>query len=139
DLYDVSEASLDAARRDARDLNVDHRARYFCQDFHDAVLEPESYDLVTFIASLHHMDRLEETVRRVYDALKPGGMIFAAEYVGPNRFDFPPEHVGLAQQIYSALDPALMYASEPTLRWPTPAQVMENDPTEAIQSAEIPD
>jgi SAM-dependent methyltransferase len=138
DLYEVSQAALDVARRDAQDLDVAHRARYICQDFHEAELRPETYDLVTFIASLHHMDRLDETVQRVYDALKPGGMLFAAEYVGPNRFDFPPEHADLARQIFRVLDPALKYQSEPVLKWPSPAEVAESDPTEAIQSAEIP-
>ncbi|MCA1666477.1 MAG: class I SAM-dependent methyltransferase [Thermomicrobia bacterium] len=138
DLYEISQASLDVARQDARALNVEERASYICQDFHDAELQPESYDLVTFIASLHHMDRLEETVQKVYDCLKPGGMLFAAEYIGPNRFDFAPEHAILARQIYDFLDPALKFDSEPKLAWPTPAQVMAVDPTEAVQSEEIP-
>lgn len=100
-------------------------------------LPNETYDLVTFFASLHHMVRLEETLRAAYRALKSGGIFFASEYVGPDRFDYPEEHALIARRLYDVIDPALKHPAEPKLRWPSPAEVIANDPTEAVHSSEI--
>lgn len=137
DLYDVSRASLEKARTDARALGVEERARFLCEDINTVTLSGKTYDLVTFIASLHHMDRLEEMVRAVYHTLTPGGVLFAAEYVGPDRFDYPPEHVIFAQQLYAVLAPELKHPMLPVLQWPTPEEVIAADPTEAIHSSAI--
>lgn len=138
DLYELSQASLDRTREDARILNVEHRASYLCEDFTRASLEPESYDLVTFMASLHHMDPLDRTIEAVYAALKPGGMLFAFEYVGPNRFNYPKEHSIFAERLYEVLDPSLKRWPALPLTWPTPEEVIAADPTEAVHSEEIP-
>ncbi|MHB8645173.1 MAG: class I SAM-dependent methyltransferase [Thermomicrobiales bacterium] len=137
DLYEVSQASLDQARLNARALGVEDRARFICADFNTVTLPDETYDLVTFIASLHHMDRLDETLRAVYRTLVPGGILFASEYVGPDRFDYPPEHTAFAERFYDVIDPALKNPMEPKLRHPSPAEVIANDPTEAVHSSQI--
>lgn len=138
DLYEISQASLDRAREDARILNVEHRARYICEDFTRVSLEPNSYDLVTFSASLHHMDPLDRTLEAVFAALKPGGMLFAFEYVGPNRFNYPKEHTVIAERLYDVLDPSLKRWPSIPLTWPKPEEVIAADPTEAAHSEEIP-
>lgn len=139
DLYEVSQASLDQAREDARILNIEDRIRYLCEDFTKVSVAPETYDLVTFISSLHHMDPLDETLEKVYAALKPGGMMFAFEYVGPDRFNYPREHTRIAERLYEVLDPSLRRWPQLPLTWPTPAAVIEADPTESIHSGDILD
>lgn len=62
--------------------------------------------------------------------------MYAQEYVGPNRFAFPPDHVDLARQIYRTLDPALRCGLA-DLPVPDPLAVAAADPTESIRSQEI--
>jgi len=48
--------------------------RYLHADFLTATFEPASLDLVTSIASLHHMDA-RAALRRMSDLLRPGGVL----------------------------------------------------------------
>lgn len=139
DLYEVSQASLDKAREDAQVLAIEDRVQYFCEDFTNVSLPPATYDLVTFMSSLHHMHPLDEMLEKVYAALKPGGLMFAFEYVGPDRFNYPKEHTIIAERLYEVLDPSLKRWPQLPLRWPTPEEVIAADPTESIHSGDILD
>jgi SAM-dependent methyltransferase len=61
--------------------------RYLLGDFLIAPLEPASADLVTSIASLHHMDA-RTALRRMSDLLRPGGVLAV---VGLARASWPAE------------------------------------------------
>lgn len=137
DLYDVSPGSLAAAREQAERLGLMDRVRIFCADIHTAALPPETYDVITFFASLHHIERLDDVLRACYAALAPGGILWAAEYIGPDRFAYPDADTAFAKRLYRALDPAVKKAGEPELRFPTPEEVAAADPTESVHSSEI--
>ncbi len=138
DLWDVSSAGLAAAREHAARYGAVDRLTTNVGDIHAADLGENRYDVITFIASLHHIDNLDAVLTQCHRALKPGGVLWAAEYVGPDRFDFPPEHTALARDLFLGLDPALKKSWEPHLRFPTRQEVIEADPTESIHSADIP-
>jgi SAM-dependent methyltransferase len=139
DLWDVSPAGLKAAMEHAARLNAVGRVTTYLGDIHSAELGENQYDVITFIASLHHIERLDEVLEQCHRALKPGGVLWAAEYVGPDRFDYPPEHTALARDLFYGLDPALKKSWEPALRFPTRQEVVDADPTESIHSSDIPD
>jgi SAM-dependent methyltransferase len=61
--------------------------RYLRADFLTASFEPASFDLVTSIASLHHMDT-RTALRRMSDLLRPGGVLAV---VGLARAAWPAE------------------------------------------------
>ncbi len=137
DVYDVSPVALSAAREEAQRLGVEERVRFVCEDINRVALPHETYDLVTFIASLHHIEQLEQVLRSCYAALAPGGMMWAAEYIGPDRFEYPDADTAFAERFYRILDPGLKKAWEPELHFPTPEEVILVDPTEAVHSSEI--
>jgi SAM-dependent methyltransferase len=137
DLYDVSPGSLASAREQAERLGLMDRVRIFCADIHTVSLPPETYDVVTFIASLHHIERLDDVLRACYAALAPGGILWAAEYIGPDRFAYPDADTAFAKRLYRVLDPGVKKAWEPELRFPTPEEVAAADPTESVHSSEI--
>jgi 2-polyprenyl-3-methyl-5-hydroxy-6-metoxy-1,4-benzoquinol methylase len=83
DFYDVSQSGLDIARNSAIELGVAERIEFICADINEAKLPRETYDVIAFIASLHHIDKLTETLSRCDEALAPGGVLWAFEYVGP--------------------------------------------------------
>jgi ubiquinone/menaquinone biosynthesis C-methylase UbiE len=138
DVWDVSAASLEAVRQRAARFGAADRITTNLGDIQTADLGENRYDVITFIASLHHIENLDGVLEQCRRALKPGGALWAAEYVGPDRFDFPPEHTALARALFLGLDPALRKSWEPVLRFPTRQEVIEVDPTESIHSSDIP-
>lgn len=136
DLYDVSQVALNAAMERAHALGIADRIHIHREDINQVTLPPDTYDLVTFFSALHHMSDLEGILRQVNTTLTPQGLLFASEYVGPDRFAFPEQDATLAKQLYRVLDPALK-APWPELPQPDPRDVARADPTESIHSADI--
>lgn len=137
DLYDISASSLASARAGAERLGVADRTRFFCADIQQALLPTETYDVITFFHSLHHIERLDEVLHACYTALAPGGVLWATEYIGPDRFAYPEADTAFAKRLYRALDPDVKKAWEPELRFPTPEEVAAADPTESVHSSAI--
>lgn len=137
DLYDVSPASLASGREEAERLGLSERATFVCEDIHRAALPPETYDLVTFFHSLHHIEELDAVLAACYTALAPGGLFWATEYIGPDRFAYPDADTAFAKRLYRVLDPDVKKAWEPELRFPTPEEVAAADPTESPHSSAI--
>ncbi len=81
---DISQKALDIARsyyETVRD-RVPGSVAYRQADLNALALEPETYDLVAVKASLHHLVRLEHVIAEVHRALKPGGLLWAADTHG---------------------------------------------------------
>jgi SAM-dependent methyltransferase len=135
DLYDVSQASLDVATQRARALGLDGRVRCFCADVTEVQWE-EQYDLVTFISSLHHVTNLDQLLNQIHALLDEDGLVFAVEYVGPDRFAFPERDTDVARTLYRVLDPQLR-SPWPELPLPHVPDVIAADPTEAVHSSAI--
>jgi SAM-dependent methyltransferase len=131
DAFDVSQASLEDARREAG-LEEIGGIHYQFGNFDDPHLSPRRYDIAFFHASLHHVSSLERLFRRLVFALKRGGAVYVDEYVGPSRGDWTRDHLKLAQAV---LD---MLPSEGKLKAEIDIPIEANDPSEAIRSAEIP-
>lgn len=131
DAFDVSEASLEDARREAAREGIDG-IHYRFGNFDDPQLARRRYDVVFFHASLHHVSSLERLFRRLCFALKRGGAVYVDEYVGPSRADWTLPQLRLAQSI---LD---MLPSEGKLKTEIDIPIEPNDPSEAIRSSEIP-
>lgn len=139
DLYDVSPVALGAGRETAERFGIADKAEFICKDIHTVDLEPDSYDLITFFASLHHIEDLNAILSRCEKALAPGGVLWAAEYIGPDYFQYPDEDADFARRFYRAIDPDLKKAWEPELRWCTKEELITDDPTESVHSSDIPD
>jgi SAM-dependent methyltransferase len=136
DLYEVSQVSINRAREQAIQYGIENRVRFFQQDINQVKLPRNRYDLVIFFSSLHHITDLNKVLEKVYRSLRKGGLLFAFEYVGPDRFAFPEYHTSIAKNLYKALDYELK-CSLPELPLPNPPDVIEADPTEAVHSEQI--
>jgi ubiquinone/menaquinone biosynthesis C-methylase UbiE len=137
DLFDVSSVALAHGRKSANEHGLSRVTNFICGDIHSADLPSGSYDVITFIASLHHMENLNEILLTCDRLLAPDGLIWAAEYIGPDFFQFPDADTAFAKALYRALDPAILRAGEPELKFPSRADVIEVDPTESVHSSEI--
>lgn len=133
DAFDGSTASLFTAKREAARAGLGDRVRYFAADFNEPALPDAVYDIVFFHQSAHHVGKLEKLYRAVMRTLKPGGIVYFDEYVGPSRFDwhFRPELLEQHRRIFNRI-PRRLRAVE---KLQAPIQV--DDPSEAIRSSEI--
>ena len=126
---DRDQRSIELARAHPEAADID----YLLGDFLAASFEPGSLDLVTAIASLHHMDA-EAALRRMSELLRPGGVLAV---VGLARDNVPgglcaavPAVIGsrfrrvAAWKRHSATGlPAAVY--QPPVIWPPPLTYRE--------------
>jgi SAM-dependent methyltransferase len=143
DAYDVSENAITEARKLAVEAGLGGRVNYAVTDLNTIDLPADHYDAIFGISSLHHVQNLERLFEQCRRALKPDGLFFIDEYVGPKRFQSNPRVVQIINDVIHLLpekyrrsvylngEPRNTYANTP-LAW-----FDETDPSEAIRSDEI--
>lgn len=141
DAFDYSEAALEWARDLARKKGFSNIS-YRRADINSVELEPGGYDVVVSVAALHHVLELEHALDQIHRALKPGGLLFFDEYIGPNRMQWPDRVLEVANEILACIpkhkrvrfgDGSIKKRED---RVPV-ERMLETDPTEAVRSEEI--
>lgn len=128
---DGSSNSLRVARAAAAAEGMSKRIGYFAADFNEPVLPRRTFDAVFIHQALHHVAKLEKLLRVVMRALKPDGVLYLDEYIGPSRHDWTEEQLVRHRQLFESLP--LEVRRFPRLNPP----IQDDDPSEAIRSAEI--
>jgi SAM-dependent methyltransferase len=128
DAFDGAVASLAVAREEARGLPI----RYFAADFNRPTLPRGVYDAVFFHQSLHHVAKLERLLRAVMLALKPDGLVYLDEYVGPSRTWWTDARFARQRELFARLVPEHARLSKEL-----PLPIVYGDPSEAVQSGSI--
>jgi SAM-dependent methyltransferase len=85
DGVDFSHENIERARAEAMDLGYGNLA-YEVQDLNRIDLSPNTYDAVWLNLTLGGVEKLEHVIDQIARSLKPGGLLFANEYIGANRF-----------------------------------------------------
>ena len=131
DAFDGSVHSLRIARRDAEKEGYADRIHYFASDFNRPVLPRNTYDIVFFNQSLHHVGKLEKLFRATLRAMKPDAVLYLDEYIGPSRTQWNDEVLAPHRSAFAGL-PAEARKGEFL-----PFPIQYDDPSEAIRSGEI--
>ncbi len=131
EAFDASAVSLNAARLAAADEGVLDRIKYRKEDFETVRLPPRRYDIVFFHQSLHHVSRLERLLRHVVRSLKPGGLLYLDEFVGPSRTYWTERTVAWYRALYKFVPQEARYSEEMLM------PVQWDDLSEAVRSGEI--
>lgn len=137
DLMDISDAGLKLVAESAAKSGLSDRVSCIVADANEHDLGTDRYGLITFMASLHHVEQLERVLHACDRALEPGGVLWASEYIGPDCFQFPDGHVRHADAFYQSLAPSVRSKWLERLMFPTRAEVLAADPTEAVHSSQI--
>jgi ubiquinone/menaquinone biosynthesis C-methylase UbiE len=134
DAYDVAPVLI----RRAKDLAKKERIRgirFRVADVEKLRLPRETYDFAAFSHSLHHVSDPDALLAKIEGALKPGGVLYVDDYVGPSRDEWLDE---------ARADHELRYAREEfaTLPdeiklWPLNPPLDFSDPSEMIRSDRI--
>ncbi|HEX2123876.1 MAG TPA: class I SAM-dependent methyltransferase, partial [Thermoanaerobaculia bacterium] len=85
DAFDGSVHSLHIARQQAEKEGYGDRIRYFASDFNRPALPRNTYDIVFFNQSLHHVGKLEKLFRAILRAMTADAFLYLDEYIGPSR------------------------------------------------------
>ncbi|HLH31354.1 MAG TPA: methyltransferase [Terriglobia bacterium] len=139
---DLSDDAVRLAREQAEAAGFKH-LRYRTANLNSIVLDHSAYDVVFGISSIHHVDNLEPLLLQVKQALKPGGLFFLDEFVGPSRFQWTDAQLRLINEQLRLLPKELCRLisdrsqfKEAVVR-KSPAEIIASDPSEAVHSAEI--
>lgn len=128
---DFSPEAIAEAKRGAEEEGLARRLDYRVEDINAIRLPRERYDIVFFHGSLHHIRNVEGVMEEVRAALKPGGLIFLDEYMGPSRSEWTDAEWGFARSAFDGLPEELKNRAE--LAIPLPM----DDPSESIRSSAI--
>jgi SAM-dependent methyltransferase len=131
DAFDGSVHSLRVARRSAENEGFADRIHYFASDFNHPVLPRDTYDIVFFNQSLHHVGKLEKLYRALLMAMKRDAVLYLDEYIGPSRTQWSDALIAPHRVAFAAL-PAEVRKSDFL-----PLPIQADDPSEAIRSGEI--
>jgi SAM-dependent methyltransferase len=96
---------------------------YQVADLNSFALPVNTYDAIFAESALHHLSSLEDVFQRLRRALRPGGLLICNEYIGPARFQFPPEQVSAMNAALALLplDYRRIHESSPAGSLGTPA------------------
>jgi SAM-dependent methyltransferase len=137
---DVAPQAIERARI-AADALPGADIRYSVADINTITLQANHYDAIFCHMSAHHFSDLEKIFFEVHKALKPGGIFFLDEYVGPKQFQWLPHQVGLIDLLRRHLPERWVRTAEGEylrgFRGPTVDELVAVDPTEAIRSNEV--
>ncbi len=128
---DFSPEAITEARRAAEEAGLARRLDYRVEDINAIRLPRQAYDIVFFHGSLHHIRNVERVLEEVQAALKPGGLLFLDEYMGPSRSEWREAEWGFARSAFDALPEELK--NRPELAIPLPM----DDPSESVRSSAI--
>jgi SAM-dependent methyltransferase len=127
---DLSTGALALAVARARAAGV-RKIAYLRQDLNALALPEEAFDAAFFHQALHHVEDLEHCLAEVASSLKPGGMLYLDEYVGPSRSEWRRSLLDEAEAVYQSLPRGVRRRRRLALPldW--------RDPSEAIRSSDI--
>jgi len=128
---DFSPESIEQAKRQAEEERLFERLTYRVEDINAFELPPARYDLILFHGSLHHVRSVERVLGQVHRALKPGGLLYLDEYMGPSRSEWKDSEWSMARSVFDALPAEVK--NRPNLMIPIPL----DDPLESIRSSAI--
>ena len=127
---DLSPEAVARASESARAESCSE-VEYRLGDMNRLELEENSFDIIFFHQSLHHVEALELCLTSVARALRPGGLLYLDEYIGPSRGDWNRALVAHAEASFDRLPTEVRRRRQLTL------PIDWRDPSEAIRSAEI--
>jgi len=127
DSFDISEKYI----QEAKSLKENRTINYFVDDINNLQkIKPNSYDAIFNFAILHHATELDNAMKKLSDSLKPNGLIFNEEYVGPARNQCTDKQLNIMLEVMSDLPKR--FQSKHHLR--PPLANFRVEPTEAIHS-----
>lgn len=141
-VFELSTVRIETGRELAEKRGLTDRVTFVHGDAFTAETTIGSYDLVHWDNSLHHMMDVPAAVAWSHALLRPGGLFYMYDFVGPSRFQWTPKMLSLATDIRRSLpDEYLVNPNKPSVAVskvfaapPSVESMIEKDPSEAADS-----
>jgi SAM-dependent methyltransferase len=142
DAFELSEVAVASAKARLAAAGLADRVRMNAGDVLKADLKPGSYDLVVVQAAIHHFFEIEEMFAFMHGMLKPGGLLFFDEYVGPDHMQYEPEVQAIMNQMDDCLAEQyrfdhIVQSQRTSPPYATVEQMVEMDASEGVHASEI--
>ncbi|MCP4716693.1 MAG: class I SAM-dependent methyltransferase [Deltaproteobacteria bacterium] len=127
----------------AQKLSVGMPLVYIQQNLNTVQLPHSGYDFCLCKMILHHIEDLEHLFGELRQSLRPGGLLYIDEYVGPNRFQFDENHLKIADEVLQTIPEELRglrydpQSVKKRINRINPLVIQSADPSEALRSSEI--
>lgn len=139
---DLAKTQIEEARKYASDLDL-KKIQYIVGDFVTYDFKSDSYDVILFNSSLHHLKDIDNLlVTKVLPLLKDKGLLVIFEYVGPKRLQWTKLQLDFANELLIELPSKykMRYNSKflkHRIYRPGLLRMLLIDPSEAIDSDSI--
>lgn len=132
---DIAAKAIESARISAREHGVEEYVNFYVMDLNEPTLSRNAYDAILSNGVLHHIHNIRQCVGSLYAALRPGGKLFASEFIGPRRYNYSKDDVALVNRGIAILPPELRGDTPftPDILQPK----LDADPSEAVSTGEI--
>ena len=128
DAFDISEKYLTLAK----ESKGNRRISYFKADLNNLESFPiHHYDAIFNVGALHHGFRLARAMWILNQTIKPNGLMFNFDYVGPAQHLYSDEHLKLLHNLNQSLPQRFQ---SPHHFRPTKEDFAFGDPTEAVNA-----
>ena len=138
--YDLSSDAIEQASQLAKESNLDG-LEYKTRDLDLEGLDQNGLDFIIANQAVHHIDRLESVFDNIHAALRPGGIFYLDEFVGPNRFQWSDIQIEEMTKWLQSLPEKYTLTIEGEKKHyvarATIQQMIDFDPSEAVRSEDI--
>lgn len=140
--YEMSRTAIEAARDRVAGKPYADRLDLRTGDVLSENLPTAAYDAVFVQAAIHHFDRIEDMYALMHRVLKPGGLLWFDEYVGPDHHMYEPHVLAVMDEINDCLDAGfrwdvLMKHTRDIQPRPSLEFMMSHDPSEGVHASRI--
>jgi len=132
--HDISPVSVAIARQNCRAYT---NVTFVVADLNVHSWPTDAFDAIFANGALHHVERLDFCLGQVRRALRPRGVLFVNDYIGPNRFQWSDVQMRLADELLATV-PSTWVLRPKVMRFDAD-QIKSADPSEAVCSQFIED
>lgn len=130
DLYELAENRIAEGKRKAHIAGLSDRVTFTKGDAFEED-RADCYDLVAWCDALHHMPDVDRALAWSQKVLRPGGILFLSDFVGPTRFQWTDRSLEMAAAARRALDPKYLVERNKPFSYP-PAEILRPTVEEMI-------
>lgn len=140
---DISESSLDIARKNAEKRNIKNIS-FETTDVNNWNWSDKKYDIILFHSSLHHFKNIDHILRSVKSSLGKNGILIIYEFVGPPRLAWRNTQLKTANNFLKKIPKNLRRYPvkgmvKKSISGPGLIRMLLMDPSEAVESHLIRD
>ncbi|MBC7800757.1 MAG: class I SAM-dependent methyltransferase [Gemmatimonadaceae bacterium] len=140
--YEMSRTAIEAAKARVADKPYAARLDLRAGDVLTEDLPTAGFDAVFVQAAIHHFDRIEDMYALMHRVLKPGGLLWFDEYIGPDHHMYEPEVLAIMDEVNECLAPKYRWdvlAKQTRTMVPRPSLdfMMGHDPSEGVHASRI--